>query len=63
VRLAPEEVHNLGGTQRGDCGGHQIALDRLQRRTVGEQDVAGVFALVDHPPVNAIKIKLFLKDL
>ena len=35
VRLAPEEVQNLGGTQRGDCGGHQIALDRLQRRALG----------------------------
>ena len=51
VRLAPEEVQNLGGTQRGDRGGHQIALDRLQRRALGKQDVAGVFALVDHPPV------------
>ena len=51
VRLAPEEVQDLGGTQRGDRGGHQIALDRLQRRALGKQDVAGVFALVDHPPV------------
>jgi hypothetical protein len=47
VRLAPEEMHNLGGTQRGDRGGHQIAPDRLQRRALGKQDVAGVFALVD----------------
>jgi hypothetical protein len=48
VRLAPEEVHNLGGTQRGDRGGHQIAPDRL---AVGEQNVTGVFALINHPPV------------
>jgi hypothetical protein len=44
-------VQDVGGTQRGDRGGHQITPDRLQRRAVGEQDVAGVFALIDHPPV------------
>jgi hypothetical protein len=47
VRLAPEEVQDVGGAQRGDRGAHQIALDRLQGGTVGEQDVAGVLALVD----------------
>jgi hypothetical protein len=52
VRLAPEEVQDVSGAQRGDRGGHQIAPDRLQRRAVGKQDVAGVFALVDHPPVS-----------
>ena len=51
MRLAPEEVQNVGGTQRGDRGGHQIALEGLQGRPVSEQDVAGVLALVDHPPV------------
>ena len=51
MRLAPEEVQDVGGAQRGDRGGHQIALDRLQGGTLGEQDVAGVLALVDHPPV------------
>jgi len=45
VRLAPEEVQDVGGAQRG--GGHQIAPDRLQGGTLGEQDVAGVLALVD----------------
>ena len=51
VRLAPEEVHDVGRAQRGDRGRHQITPDRLQRRTVGEQDVAGVLGLIDHPPV------------
>ena len=51
VRLAPEEVQDVGGAQRGDRGGHQIAPDRLQGGTISEQDVAGVLALVDHPPV------------
>ena len=45
VRLAPQEVQNVAGAQRG--GGHQIVPDRLQRRTVGEQDIAGVLALID----------------
>jgi hypothetical protein len=36
VRLAPEEVQDVGGAQRSDRGGHQIALDRLQGGTVGE---------------------------
>ena len=35
----------------GDRGGHQIAPDRLQGGPISEQDVAGVLALVDHPPV------------
>jgi hypothetical protein len=47
VRFAPQEVHNLGGAQRGDRGGHQIALEGLQSRPVSEQDVAGVLALID----------------
>jgi hypothetical protein len=47
VRLAPEEVQNVGGAQRGDRGGHQIVPDRLQRRALGKQDVTGVFALID----------------
>jgi hypothetical protein len=51
VRLVPEEVQDVGGAQRGDRGGHQIALDRLQGGKFGKQDVAGVLALVDHPPV------------
>ena len=51
MRLAPEEVQDVGGAQRGDRGGHQIAPDRLQRGALSEQDVAGVLALVDHPPV------------
>jgi hypothetical protein len=42
-------MHDVGGAQRG--GGHQIVPDRLQRRALGKQDVAGVFALVNHPPV------------
>jgi hypothetical protein len=47
VRLAPKEVQDVGGAERGDRGGHQITLDRLQCGTLGEQDVAGVLALVD----------------
>jgi hypothetical protein len=43
VRLAPQEVQNVGGAQRG--GGHQIVPDRLQ--SGGEQDIAGVLALID----------------
>src|SRR4051812_7421980 len=42
-------MQDVGGAQRGDRGGHQIAPDRLQGG--GEQDIAGVLALVDHPPV------------
>ena len=45
VRLAPQEVQNVGGAQRGDRD--QIALDRLQGGTVGEQDIAGVLAWID----------------
>ena len=51
VRLAPEEVQNVAGAQRSDRGGHQIAPDRLQGGPISEQDVAGVLALVNHPPV------------
>ena len=51
MRLAPQEVQNVAGAQRSDRGGHQIALDRLQGGTVGEQDIAGVLALIDDPPV------------
>jgi hypothetical protein len=50
VRLAAEEVHD-GRAQRGDRGRHQITTDGLQCRTAGEQDVAGVLGLIDHPPV------------
>ena len=51
MRLAPEEVQNVAGAQRSDRSGYQIALDHLQGGTVGEQDIAGVLALIDHPPV------------
>ena len=47
VRPAPQEVQNVAGAQRGDRGGHQIVPDRLQGGTVGEQDIAGVLALID----------------
>jgi len=47
MRPAPKKVQDVGGAQGGDRGGHQIALDRLQGGTLGEQDVAGVLALVD----------------
>jgi hypothetical protein len=45
VRLAPEEVQDVGGAQGG--GGHQLALEGLQGRPVGEQDIAGVLTLID----------------
>jgi hypothetical protein len=45
VLLAPQEVQDVAGAQRG--GGHQIAPDRLQSGPVGEQDIAGVLALID----------------
>ena len=51
MRLAPEEVQDVGGTQRGDRGSHQIAPDHLQGGPISEQDVTGVLALVNHPPV------------
>ena len=51
MRLAAEEVHDVGRAQRGDRGRHQITTDGLQRRTAGEQDVASVLGLIDHPPV------------
>ena len=45
VRLAPQEVQDVGGAQGG--GGHQLALEGLQGRPVGEQDIAGVLTLID----------------
>ena len=51
MRLAPQEVQDVGGAQGGDRGGHQLALEGLQGRPVGEQDIAGVLTLIDDPPV------------
>jgi hypothetical protein len=45
-------VQDVGGAQRRDRRRHQIAPDGVDGRAAGEQDVGGILALVDHPPIT-----------
>ena len=51
VRLAVEETQDVGGPEAGHRGRDQIVAHRLEHAALLEQQVGGVLALVDHPPV------------
>ena len=53
VRLALEEAQDVGGPEPGHRGRDQIVAHRLEHAALLEQQVGGVLALVDHPPVRA----------